>query len=68
MLTKKSIFYQNDDFTLIKGDSFKVLKKIDEKSIDMIFADPPYFLSSGGISCKSGKQVSVDKGAWPKPF
>ncbi len=33
---------------------------------DMIFADPPYFLSNGGISCKSGKQVSVDKGSWDK--
>ena len=25
-------------------------------------ADPPYFLSSGGVSCHSGKQVIVDKG------
>lgn len=32
----------------------------------MIFADPPYFLSSGGISCHSGKQVSVNKGNWDK--
>ena len=33
---------------------------------DMIFADPPYFLSNGGISVQSGKQVSVDKGDWDK--
>ena len=32
----------------------------------MIFADPPYFLSNGGISCHSGKQVSVNKGTWDK--
>ena len=32
----------------------------------MIFADPPYFLSNGGISVQSGKQVSVDKGDWDK--
>ena len=30
----------------------------------MIFADPPYFLSNGGVSCCSGKQVSVNKGKW----
>ena len=33
---------------------------------DMIFADPPYKLSNGGISCQSGKMVSVDKGAWDR--
>lgn len=33
----------------------------------MVFADPPYFLSSGGISCQSGKIVCVDKGEWDKP-
>ncbi len=32
----------------------------------MIFADPPYFLSNGGISVQSGKQVSVNKGVWDK--
>lgn len=32
----------------------------------MIFADPPYFLSNGGISVQSGKQVSVNKGGWDK--
>lgn len=32
----------------------------------MIFADPPYFLSNGGISLQSGKIVCVDKGKWDK--
>jgi len=32
----------------------------------MIFADPPYFLSNGGMSVQSGKQVSVNKGEWDK--
>lgn len=31
---------------------------------DMIFADPPYFLSNGGITCHAGKMVKVDKGQW----
>ena len=64
MFSKKAIFFQEEGFTLLKGDSFKLLKKIEPKSIDMIFADPPYFLSSGGISCQNGKQVSVNKGEW----
>ena len=33
----------------------------------MIFADPPYFLSGGGITCKSGKMADVNKGAWDAP-
>ena len=61
-----SVFYKKDNFSLITGDSFELLKKIESKSIDMIFADPPYFLSSGGISCSGGKQVSVNKGDWDK--
>ena len=35
-----------------------------DNSIDMIFADPPYFLSNGGITCYAGKMVSVNKGKW----
>lgn len=64
MFAKRDIYFQEDNFTLLKGDSFKLLKKIEPKSVDMIFADPPYFLSSGGISCQNGKQVSVNKGEW----
>ena len=59
-------FYEKDDFKLYLGDSLKLLKKIEPKSVDMIFADPPYFLSSGGVSCHSGRQVSVDKAEWDK--
>lgn len=33
---------------------------------DMIFADPPYFLSNGGITCQNGRMVKVDKGQWDK--
>ncbi|MCQ2087086.1 MAG: site-specific DNA-methyltransferase [Bacilli bacterium] len=59
-------YYDEGDVKLYHGDCFKELKKLDEKSIDMIFADPPYFLSNGGVSCHSGKQVVVDKGNWDK--
>lgn len=56
---------ENLDFTLAQGNSLELLKNIDFK-FDMIFADPPYFLSNGGISVQSGKQVSVNKGDWDK--
>ena len=55
----------NKDFLLAHGDCFKLLKEFSFK-FDMIFADPPYFLSNGGISMQSGKVVCVDKGAWDK--
>lgn len=42
------------------------LTEIEDNSVDAIFADPPYFLSNGGISVHSGKQVCVDKGDWDK--
>lgn len=29
---------------IILGDAFKVLQKIDNESVDMVFIDPPYFL------------------------
>ena len=54
------------DFTLLQGDCMERLKEIEDNSIDAIFADPPYFLSNGGISVQSGKQVCVDKGDWDK--
>ena len=55
----------NKDFTLVEGDCVSVLESFDFK-FDMIFADPPYFLSNGGISFSSGKVVCVDKGEWDK--
>lgn len=51
---------------LILADCFEFLDKINAESIDMIFADPPYFLSNDGISNSGGKVVSVNKGEWDK--
>ena len=64
MIGRSKCFYSSESCSLYLGDSFQLLKKIEEKSIDMIFADPPYFLSNGGVSCHSGKQVCVNKGDW----
>lgn len=55
----------NRDFTLLYGDCFQLLREFDFK-FSCIFADPPYFLSNGGISVQSGKIVSVNKGEWDK--
>lgn len=55
----------NRDFTLLQGDCVELLNQFEFK-FDMIFADPPYFLSNGGISVQSGKQVSVNKGDWDR--
>ena len=52
-------------FTLLKGDCVELLNQFDFK-FDMIFADPPYFLSNDGISVQSGKMVSVNKGEWDR--
>lgn len=60
-------FYRSDDraFTLLHGDTFELLPQFKFK-FDMIFADPPYFLSNDGISVQAGKIVSVNKGEWDK--
>ena len=60
-------YYKSTDhaFNLLHGDTFELLPQFDFK-FDMIFADPPYFLSNGGISVQSGKVVCVDKGDWDK--
>jgi len=63
---KQKPYFQEDDFTLYYGDSFKLLEELPENSIDMIFADPPYNLSNGGFTCHAGKRVSVNKGKWDK--
>lgn len=63
-MNKLKYYYEKDEFKLIQGDSFEILKKIKPQSVDMIFADPPYFLSGDGITCSAGKMVSVKKGEW----
>lgn len=63
-ISKNKIYFENENFKLIIGDSFELLKQFEAKSIDVIFADPPYFLSNGGITVRSGKMVKVDKAEW----
>jgi len=60
-------FYKSNDknFYLLKGDTMELLPQFDHQ-FDMVFADPPYFLSNNGLSIQSGKIVSVNKGKWDK--
>lgn len=52
--------------TLYKGDCLEVLNALPEKSVDMVFADPPYNLSNDGYTVHAGKRVSVNKGNWDR--
>jgi len=59
-------YYENKErsIKLFHGDCLQLLPQFPRNSIDMIFADPPYFLSNGGITCHAGRMVSVNKGKW----
>ena len=56
-------YFKSSDraFTLLHGDCIELLKQFSFK-FDMIFADPPYFLSNGGIVCKVGRWYAWIKG------
>jgi site-specific DNA-methyltransferase (adenine-specific) len=61
-----SAFSKSKSAALYEGDCIDLLAQMPEKSVDMIFADPPYNLSNGGTSVHAGKRVSVNKGDWDK--
>ena len=59
-------YYNIPDFTLYQGDSLELLKSINEP-VDMIFADPPYFLSTGNGKVNiNGQYIKFDKGNWDR--
>ena len=66
MELSNKFYFREGSFKLINDDTFNALKNFEEKTFDMIFADPPYFLSDNGITCSGGKMVSVNKGFWDK--
>jgi site-specific DNA-methyltransferase (adenine-specific) len=65
-MTKHEPYFVHETFKLYCGDSLKLLRVMPDNCVDMVFADPPYFLSNGGISVQAGKMVSVNKGDWDK--
>ena len=60
----------SDNFIIYNENSLNVMRRILDKypngCFDMIFADPPYFLSNDGFTCQNGQMVSVNKGNWDK--
>ena len=65
-MNKFKILKQNSNYKIIQGNCIDVLNAIEEASVDLIYADPPYNLSNGGMSVQSGKMVSVNKADWDK--
>ena len=60
---------KDEENKLFIGDNIDVLQELYSKNgefVDMIFADPPYFLSNDGFTCQNGKMVKVNKGDWDK--
>jgi len=61
-VARKIWLYQSDCLSALDA----IAAKHPEGCFDMIFADPPYFLSNGGMTCHAGRMVKVDKGDWDK--
>jgi site-specific DNA-methyltransferase (adenine-specific) len=55
---------RGEGWALYQGDCHQALLQLPPRSVDLIFADPPYHLSNGGTTCHGGRRVRVDKGAW----
>ncbi len=61
-------YFQSPDgrFRLYQADCLDLMPRMPSESFDLIFADPPYFLSNDGITCHAGRMVSVNKGKWDR--
>ena len=62
----KHVFFKTTDFELYHGDSLSIIPNLEDNSIDVVFADPPYFLSSGRKMDIAGRQVRFEKGVWDR--
>ena len=60
------IVFKDGSTVLYHADCLEIMSHLPNDYVDMIFADPPYNLSNGGITCQAGKMVSVNKGNWDK--
>jgi len=59
-------YFDEKNFILYYGDALDILDGFEINKFDLIYVDPPYFLSNDGITCSSGKMVSVNKGDWDR--
>ena len=60
----KEIYYNKNGVRLYNGNCLEIMQKMPDETFDMVFADPPYFLSGGSFTCQNGQMVSVKKGDW----
>ena len=52
---------------ILRGDCIEVLKGLPDKSVDMVFADPPYNLQLGGdLTRPDGSHVDAVTDSWDK--
>ena len=67
--TEQWVFMPRKNTEIIQGDCLEVLDTLRAKRgefADLVFCDPPYHLSNGGVTCQNGKMVAVDKGKWDR--
>lgn len=69
MLSSKTTFSAGKmPVELYTGDAIEWLQGMRPGTVDVVVADPPYFLSGKGSTCKSGKRTAVRKGRWDVPI
>ncbi|MDQ3386985.1 MAG: site-specific DNA-methyltransferase [Actinomycetota bacterium] len=59
-------YYGEPGATVYLADCVDLMRLMPDACVDAVFADPPYRLSGGGVTVRSGKVSSVDKGAWDR--
>lgn len=60
-------YYSHNDLVLLNGDSASICQQLSPNSVDCVFADPPYFLSSGNGKVRiNNRIISFDKGDWDR--
>jgi site-specific DNA-methyltransferase (adenine-specific) len=57
-------YYEDKQFTLLCGDCLDIIGLYDIETFDCIVADPPFFLSNGGLTFRDSKIQSVNKADW----
>lgn len=60
--SNKFVIYNQDAMAVMR----MILDKYPDGCFDMVFVDPPYFLSNDGFTCHAGQVASVNKGDWDK--
>lgn len=60
--------YGEPGAVVYRTECVDLMRLMPAESVEVIFADPPYRLSGGGVSVRSGYLVPVDKGGWDRPM